>query len=208
MKWTIILVLLALIGCTTTHRSIDMDIQEKHESMLYTGVFVDTKLAVGSGVAIQATNGTTLVLTAAHVVADAKKIRVKTYPDEIERPAKLIGIDRATDLALLAFKGEHPYVATIADIVDLQVYEDVWKVGGGGGIDPYPSKGIISSVDDGQFTVSTETTFGDSGGAIYNSDYELIGIISSVLMLNRKTPIYHVGAVVDILSIHIFLTTL
>ena len=191
-----------------------MSIKQKHEQMLYTGVLVSRKDGGhGSGVVIGAKNGITVVLTCKHVVKGKTKLRVKTYPDEVERPAKVLLRSSTHDLAILTFEGEHPYVASLSGVVEPKVYEKVWSVGAGNAHDPYPGTGIIASVDDTDesMVIDTETVYGDSGGPVFvkeDGEYCLAGIVYAVHLLDKDTPVYHQGIAHTLLAIHLLFAEL
>lgn len=195
MKYLVILSLVVLTILIMV-AEVEMDCQKCNE-MLYPTVKVETKKGGnGAGVVVYSGGGTFLVLTAKHVLGKSHKAMVITYPDEQPHEAVVLRRSEDFDLAMLVVVGSHPHIARVSSNPNLRVYDDVWKVGSGMGLDPHPSQGIISALEDFTFHITTEIVFGDSGGPIFkqvDGHYELVGIVQAVAMLNPETPVYHIG---------------
>lgn len=207
MKWLLFTLTFLFL---TEYRSEDMIIQMKTEQMLYTSVSIRTNNGSGSGVIIASGEGTTLVLTAKHVIKGAKKPRVRVYPDETEYKAKVVMRSKKYDLAILSFEGNHPFVAKLPDDLNIRVYDKIYKMGAGGGIeDPYPGEGIITGIDEDSMQIDCGVVMGDSGGPLFKKvgdNYVLVGIITMVGMLGPTTPIYHVGLAHNVIAIMDFVS--
>ena len=207
MKWLLFTLTFLFL---TEYRSEDMIIQMKTEQMLYTSVGIRTNNGSGSGVIIASGEGVTLVLTAKHVIKNAKKPRIRVYPDETEYKATVIRRSNKYDLAILAFEGNHPFVAKLTDDLNIQVFEKIYKMGAGGGVeDPYPGEGIITGIDEDSMQINCGVVMGDSGGPLFKKDgddYVLVGIITMVGMLQMGAPIYHVGLAHNVIAIMDFLS--
>src|SRR5260221_11826685 len=76
------------------------------------------QISAGSGVMVDAKNG--YVMTNAHVVKDAREIQV-TLKNNLRLPAKLVGADPATDIALLKIDSPNLTEARFGDSAALQV---------------------------------------------------------------------------------------
>ena len=202
MKWLLIILVFLFL---TAYRSEDMKIQRKHEQMLYPSVSIRTNNGSGSGVIIASGDGLTVILTAKHVIKNAKKPRIRVYPDETEYKATVVKRSKQYDLALLSIETEHPYVATLPDDLDIQVFQKIYKMGAGGGSDdPYPGEGMITALNEDSMQIDCGIVMGDSGGGIWVKDgdnYNLVGIITMVGMLGPNTPVYHMGLAHNITAI-------
>ena len=152
-----------------------------------------TGTATGSGVIISEDG---YILTNNHVVntssnssfyqvSDANKITVKLYNDETEYDAKIIGMDEATDLAVIKIDKENLSAATLGDSDSLKVGEFSMAIGSPLGMESTVTAGIISATsrtitsDGKNYTViQTDAAInsGNSGGALINSKGEVIGI--------------------------------
>ena len=146
--------------------------------------------SLGSGVIVTDENH---VLTAAHVVQGADVIWVKTS-DGKQREAKLLFSEASADIALLQFitiEPERPY-ADIGDSDRLAVGQRAFAIGSPYGLENSFSVGYISgfhefdSLYDGTIKaefIQTDAAInsGNSGGPIFNSQAEVIGIASRII---------------------------
>src|SRR5262249_24738485 len=130
------------------------------------------------------------ILTNYHVVDGADAIRVELTDGRTES-AKVVGSDKASDLALLKITatGLHPLALGYSDGV--QVGDVVLAVGNPLGVGQTVTMGIISAkgrstgVGDGGYEDFLQTdapiNHGNSGGALVNTKGELVGINSQIL---------------------------
>ena len=142
--------------------------------------------SVGSGV-IVGSDG--VIVTNYHVVARADRISVR-LADGREFPARLIGADAGTDVAVLEIDAEGLPAATWGDSDGLEVGEMVWAIGNPFGLDRTLTYGIISAVgrrgvtgDPLQEFLQTDAAInpGNSGGPLVNLRGEVIGINTAIL---------------------------
>lgn len=133
------------------------------------------------------------ILTNHHVVADARKLEV-TLADGSKWPAKLIGSDPDSDLAVIKIEAprEKLKVIPMGDSKDLRIGQKVLAIGNPFGLERTLTTGIISSL--GRTIRSEEGTMieeviqtdaainpGNSGGPLLNSGGEIIGINSAII---------------------------
>ena len=143
--------------------------------------------ALGSGV-IVTTDG--YVLTNHHVVDGADEITVE-FTDGRTLPAKVIGKDKPSDLALLKINGSNFHAVAIGNSDAVKVGDVVLAVGNPLGIGQTVTMGIVSAkgrattVGDGDYEDFLQTdapiNHGNSGGALVNTKGELVGINSQIL---------------------------
>jgi S1-C subfamily serine protease len=144
----------------------------------------------GSGSIIE-TNGH--ILTNHHVVANAQKLEV-TLADGSKWPAKLIGSDPDSDLAVIRIDApkEKLKVIPMGDSKRLRIGQKVLAIGNPFGLERTLTTGIISSLgrtirSEGGFliedVIQTDAAInpGNSGGPLLNSDGEIIGINSAII---------------------------
>jgi serine protease Do len=143
--------------------------------------------ALGSGVVVT-TDG--YILTNDHVIDGADEIRVE-MTDDRTFTAKLVGTDKASDLALLKITAPdlHPIALGNSEVV--KVGDVVLAVGNPLGVGQTVTMGIISAkgrsttVGDGGYEDFLQTdapiNHGNSGGALVNTKGELVGINSQIL---------------------------
>jgi serine protease Do len=130
-----------------------------------------------------------VVLTNAHVVAQASEIEVVTA-DGKKHKAKLVGSDQRTDLAVLRIQGGGSYpAAALGDSDKMNVGDWVLAIGSPFGLEQTVTAGIISAkgrvIGQGPFDdfIQTDAAInpGNSGGPLVNLSGEVIGINSAIL---------------------------
>jgi S1-C subfamily serine protease len=154
--------------------------------------------AVGSGIVVAPDQ----VVTAAGLVDAANAITIATAGVP-PTPARLVGYDRAAEIALLALS--NPNAARLpAAPVDgrkrLRVNDNAVALGNPTGIAaPVASAGSIRRVDDALLTVDTPVRVAEIGGAIVNSERDVVGMITGFTTATTTTarPIDAVMAVVQ-----------
>jgi len=145
------------------------------------------QIAAGSGVVVDAKNG--YVMTNAHVVKDAREVLV-TLKDNRRLPAKLVGADPGTDIALLKVDPKNLVEARFGDSDALQVGDFVLAVGNPFGLGQTVTSGIVSalgrsglSMEGFEHFIQTDASInpGNSGGALINLKGELVGINTAII---------------------------
>jgi len=147
----------------------------------------EPQIAAGSGVIVDAKNG--YVVTNAHVVKDAREIQI-TLKDNRRLPAKLVGADPGTDVAVLKVEPKGLVEAKWGDSDSLQVGDFVMAIGNPFGLGQTATSGIVSalgrsglSVEGYEHFIQTDAPInpGNSGGALIDLKGELIGINSAII---------------------------
>jgi serine protease Do/serine protease DegQ len=145
------------------------------------------QISAGSGVIVDAKNG--YVMTNAHVVKDAREVLV-TLKDNRRLPAKLVGADPGTDIALVKVEPKELVEARFGDSDALQVGDFVVAIGNPFGIGQTATSGIVSalgrsglSVEGYEHFIQTDASInpGNSGGALINLRGELVGINTAII---------------------------
>jgi serine protease Do len=143
--------------------------------------------ALGSGVIVQPDG---IILTNHHVVDAAQQIKVELLNHRIF-DAKILGSDPPSDLAVLKIQTKDLAALGLADSDRVRVGDIALAVGNPLGIGQTVTAGIISAkgrstgLSDGSFEDFLQTDApinqGNSGGALINTQGELIGINSQIL---------------------------
>lgn len=149
------------------------------------------KTATGSGVIISPDG---FIVTNNHVVEGADELTV-TLNDNREFSARIIGTDKDTDLALIKVDGKNLPTLPIGDSDKVTVGEWVIAVGNPFGLNNTVTAGIISAkartlgANGVESFIQTDAAInaGNSGGALVNTQGELIGINA---MLYSQTGSY------------------
>jgi len=145
-------------------------------------------LSLGSGFLI---NEGGFILTNAHVVRNATDIRVVRSKNREEYPARIVGIDLPTDIALLRIEPQADMkVLPLGDSGALDVGEIVVAVGNPLGLNHTVSSGLISAKE--RIVGGVEASLvdylqtdsainpGSSGGPLLNLHGEVVGINTAI----------------------------
>ncbi|GAB1389962.1 MAG: putative periplasmic serine endoprotease DegP-like protein [Rubrivivax sp.] len=138
----------------------------------------------GSGFIVSADG---VILTNAHVVRDAKDVRVK-LTDRREFDAKVLGSDPKTDIAVLKIDAKNLPTAPLGSARDLQVGQWVLAIGSPFGFENSVTAGVVSakgrSLPDDSFVPFIQTDVavnpGNSGGPLFNAQGQVVGINSQI----------------------------
>jgi serine protease Do len=143
--------------------------------------------ALGSGVVVDQAG---YILTNNHVVDKADRIQVKFTGDPTEYDAKVVGVDAATDLAVIRVEGKkNLVVAKIGNSDAVEVGDWAIAIGSPFGLQATVTAGIISAKErdvDGesqfQHFLQTDAAInpGNSGGPLLNIRGEVIGINTAI----------------------------
>jgi len=145
--------------------------------------------SLGSGVVY---DGTGHIVTNHHVVEGATQISVQLRDGRVA-PARLVGSDRDTDLAVLSVGLERLPRIALGRSDRLRVGEPVLAIGNPLGLGQTVTQGIVSATGRGRLGVATfenfiqtdaAINFGNSGGALINARGELVGINTAVFSRN------------------------
>jgi serine protease Do len=139
---------------------------------------------VGSGFIVSSDG---YILTNAHVVAGAAEVNVR-LADRREFAAKVVGIDRRTDVAVVKIDANELPTVRIGDPSQLRVGEWVAAIGAPFGLDNTVTAGIVSaksrSLPSDTIVPFIQTDVavnpGNSGGPLFNMAGEVIGINSQI----------------------------
>jgi serine protease Do len=157
--------------------------------------------ALGSGFIIDPSG---YVVTNNHVVANAETVTV-IFQDGSQHPAKVIGRDPKTDLALLKIDAKHPLPFVRWGNSDTaEVGDWVMAVGNPFGLGGTVSSGIVSArhreIPDGEYDqfiqIDAAINRGNSGGPTFNLNGQVIGINTAIYSPNGGS----VGIAFDIPS--------
>jgi serine protease Do len=140
--------------------------------------------ALGSGFVIRADG---LIVTNRHVVAGARTVRV-LLPDARELPAKILGVDAVTDIALLKVSAGNLPALHLGSTQAVSVGDAVIAIGNPFGLGQSVSAGIISArartLEDDPYIDFLQTdaaiNHGNSGGPLLSTTGTVIGVTSAI----------------------------
>ncbi|HZH27705.1 MAG TPA: trypsin-like peptidase domain-containing protein [Azospirillaceae bacterium] len=167
-------------------------------------------VAAGSGVIVDAGNG--LVVTNSHVVEGSDEIEVTTQ-DGRRLPARLVGRDPATDIAVVRVEARGLVELPFGDSDRLEVGDYVVAIGNPFGLGQTATLGIVSALGRGGLSpegyedfIQTDAPInpGNSGGALVDLRGRLVGINTAILApgggnvgIGFAVPVTMVRAVLD-----------
>ena len=128
-----------------------------------------------------------LILTNAHVVDGAQEVVVK-LTDRREFKAKVLGIDKQSDIAVIRIDAKNLPTVQIGDPSRVKVGQPVLAIGSPYGFDNTATAGIISaksrSLPDDNYVPFIQTDVavnpGNSGGPLFDLNGQVIGINSQI----------------------------
>jgi serine protease Do len=139
---------------------------------------------MGSGFIIQSDG---LILTNAHVVREAKDVTVK-LSDRREYTAKVLGVDTATDIAVLKIDARDLPTVRLGDPRQLEVGDPVLAIGAPYGLEQTATQGIVSAKgrslpgDAVVPFIQTDAAVnpGNSGGPLFDGSGSVVGINAQI----------------------------
>ena len=140
----------------------------------------------GSGVIVQPHG---IILTNRHVVHDMDSILVKLL-DGREFPAKILGEDPNSDLAVIKIEADHLPFLYLGDSDKLEVGEPVAAIGNPFGLNGTLTAGVVSAKGRNNLEISPYEDFiqtdaainmGNSGGPLVNLEGEVVGINTAIV---------------------------
>jgi S1-C subfamily serine protease len=150
-------------------------------------VQIDTDLGLGSGVIYDSSG---LILTAAHVVGDARAVVVQLF-DGSKLDGTVVGTDEDSDVAVVRIESTGLVAADLAIDEDLRVGQMAIALGSPFGFDQSVTAGVVSAtsravVDAAGVVmqlIQTDAPInpGNSGGPLANRDAQVIGINDQII---------------------------
>ncbi|MBK1714433.1 trypsin-like peptidase domain-containing protein [Rubrivivax gelatinosus] len=148
------------------------------------GAHLDVPMrGLGSGFIVRADG---VILTNAHVVADAREVVVR-LTDRREFRARVLGSDTLTDVAVLKIDAQGLPTVTPGDPASLRVGQWVMAIGSPYGFDNSVSAGVVSAttrnLPDGAVPfIQTDVAInpGNSGGPLIDGRGEVVGINAQI----------------------------
>ena len=139
---------------------------------------------MGSGFIISADG---YIVTNYHVVANAEHVTVKLN-DRREFPAKVVGSDKQSDVALLKIETQGLPVARVGNSDALKVGQWVFAIGAPFGLERTATQGIVSalgrSLPNDSYVPFIQTDVavnpGNSGGPLFDTSGNVVGINSQI----------------------------
>jgi len=147
---------------------------------------------MGSGVVVSSDG---YILTNNHVVEGSDELSV-ALPDGRELPARVVGTDPKTDVAVVKIEATGLPAATLADSDQLRVGDVVFAIGNPLGVGQTTTMGIVSAMGRSNLRllqegyenfIQTDASInpGNSGGALVDAQGRLVGINTAIISTSR-----------------------
>ncbi len=143
--------------------------------------------SLGSGVIVTRDG---YILTNNHVIENADEVHVAFVDSKKEYPAKVIGMDPKTDIAVLKIEAQDLPAITFGDSNYIEVGDYVVAIGNPFGVGQTVTSGIVSAIGRGNIGITDYEDFiqtdasinpGNSGGALVDAQGRLIGINTAII---------------------------
>jgi serine protease Do len=158
------------------------------------------------------------IVTNYHVIEDASEIKVTTY-DNDEYEAKLIGYDESNDIAIIKIEADNLTPVVLGDSDMLNVGDDVIAIGNplgeltfsltAGSVSALDRNVTISNMSMNLIQTDCAINAGNSGGALFNSYGEVIGIVNAKYSNNgdyTSASIDNIGFAIPVNSVKKIIT--
>lgn len=151
----------------------------------------DKYTSVASGVIVDADKG--YIITNAHPLIDATVVTV-TLADGRHFKAKVIGLDKPSDIALIQIKAKNLTALPLGDSNVLKVGDVVAAIGSPFNLSQSVTSGIVSAlgrttlgIENFENFIQTDASInpGNSGGAMVDTQGNLVGINTAILAPSR-----------------------
>lgn len=171
--------------------SLDTILRLQQERKNLNGPLPNKLMSVASGVIVNAEKG--YILTNAHVIDEAEAVTV-TLGDGRHYTAKVIGLDKPSDIGLLQIQAKNLTAIPLGNSNDLKVGDLVAAIGNPFGLNQTVTSGIVSALGRTTLGIESFENFiqtdapinpGNSGGALINTEGQLIGINTAILATDR-----------------------
>ncbi len=140
-----------------------------------------------------------------HVVQGAAMLRVKLPSGDVYKTSDLIDVDDAKDIAIIKIKGFKLPTVSLGDSDKAETGESIVAISSPEGLVNSLTTGVISGVrrldTHRVFQITAPISRGSSGGALFNSNGEVIGIVTYLLKsgqnINFALPINYARGMIS-----------
>lgn len=154
----------------------------------------------GAGIVWKQEGDASYILTCAHLFENAQNNHIQVFPFKSKhmiqgKEATLVGISNTFDIAVLKCKWKNPSLIKTSSAKDAKVAMPVFAFGNPNGKGASVSAGILSvpyEKVEGQFMHRIDCTLlpGNSGGGVFSSNGEIVGLIVSKVVTNTDLEGY------------------
>lgn len=154
-------------------------------AVILTGAGAGRLSGVGSGVIVRSDG---VLLTAYHVIKDAREVQVRLKTGEIYDHVELLAVDERRDVAAIRIPAANLPALEVAPLEEARLGEPVFVVSNPSGLTWSASAGVLSAARPVEEVLATQTGYrvlqftapvspGSSGGAIVDSKGRALGMV-------------------------------
>jgi hypothetical protein len=190
MKFVAILIVLwffvapALAQKANTAKSPGEIAREQGQAVVIIEALDDRGSVIGQGSGFIVTSNGAIVSNL-HVVQGAAMLRIKLANGDVYKTADLVDVDDVKDIAIIKIKGFKLPAVTLGDSDKSETGDSVVVISSPEGLVNSLTTGVISGVRRLEthrvFQITAPISRGSSGGALFNSNGEVIGVVTSLL---------------------------
>jgi hypothetical protein len=209
MKSFLLLVGLLLVstvsaGAQNSNKSPGAIAREQSKAVVIVEALDERGSVIGQGSGFIATpNGA--VVSNLHVVQGAASVRVKLPSGDVYKTTDLVDVDDTKDIVIIKIKGFKLPVVSLGDSDKVETGDAIVAISSPEGLTNSLSTGVISGVrrldTHRVFQITAPISRGSSGGALFNSNGEIIGVVTSLLKsgqnINFAVPINYVRGMIS-----------
>lgn len=158
--------------------------REQGQAVVIVEALDDRGSVIGQGSGFIVTpNGA--IVSNLHVVQGAAMLRIKLANGDVYKTADLVDVDDVKDIAIIKIKGFKLPAVTLGDSDKSETGDSVVVISSPEGLVNSLTTGVISGVRRLEthrvFQITAPISRGSSGGALFNSNGEVIGVVTSLL---------------------------
>ena len=153
-------------------------------AVVLTGAGAGRLTSMGSAIIVRSDG---VLLTAYHVIKDAREVQVRLKTGEIYDHVELVAVDERRDVAAIRISAANLPALAVAPLEEARLGESVFVVSNPSGLSWSASAGVLSAVRPVEETIGTQSGYrvlqfsapvspGSSGGAIVDSKARAIGV--------------------------------
>jgi len=158
--------------------------REQGQAVVIVEALDDRGSVIGQGSGFIVTSNGAIVSNL-HVVQGAAMLRIKLANGDVYKTADLVDVDDVKDIAIIKIKGFKLPAVTLGDSDKSETGDSVVVISSPEGLVNSLTTGVISGVRRLEthrvFQITAPISRGSSGGALFNSNGEVIGVVTSLL---------------------------
>lgn len=207
MRFSIIIILALTVSAIAQNRSVKSPgeiAREQSSGVVIVEALDERGSIIGQGSGFLVTpNGA--IVSNLHVVQGSAMVRVKLPNGDVYKTADLVDVDDAKDIAIIKIKGFKLPTVALGDSDKAETGDSIVAISSPEGLVNSLTTGVISGVrrldTHRVFQITAPISQGSSGGALFNTNGEVIGIVTYLLKsgqnINFAVPINYARGMIS-----------